>query len=256
MLKEDILSELEMNSGTAVSGQALANKYNVTRNSIWKAINSLKKDGYNIISSTNRGYQLACDNDIVSKQGIKVLMKEELQNIPIYVYQTIDSTNSEAKRMLANDDSIIKALIISDGQDKGRSRHSGGFYSPEHTGIYMSLIYKVSCQISNPKAIAVNSGNAVINAVNYVTGVKLTLNDQNDIYYNNRKAGGIFTEAMMGLETGITSHVIIGIGMNISTEQFPEAIADKAIALSEFKIHRNELIAAIANEIFSFKSIF
>lgn len=249
MLKEDILKELEACRTNAISGQVLADNYKVTRNSIWKAVNSLKRDGYNIISSTNRGYMLADDNDIISNQGINVKLNESYRNIPIYVFKSIDSTNSEAKRMLANDDSVKSALIVSEGQDKGKSRHAGGFYSPACTGVYMSIVYAVLGVLSKPQYITMKAGLAVIRAVKAVTGVSLCINNENDILYHDLKAGGILTEALTGLETGLTSHIIVGIGINTSTEQFPETIEDKAVALSELDIRRNDLIAAIVNEI-------
>lgn len=249
MLKEEILRELEAGRGHAISGQALADKNNVTRNSIWKAVNQLKKDGYNILSSTNRGYMLADDNDLLSKQGISLKLDSELVNIPIKLFQNIDSTNSEAKRMLADDDSIKNALIVSEGQNKGKSRHSLGFYSPMYTGIYMSLIYFVSDKIINPQFIAMKAGLAVIRAVDLITGIKLSVKNVNDIYYCGKKAGGILTEAVTGLETGLTSHVIVGIGINVSTDKFPETIDNNATSLSELNIYRNDLIAAIVNQI-------
>ena len=66
-VKNDIRSELEAHRGEDISGQYLAEKLGVSRNAVWKAINSLKNDGYKITSSTNKGYCLSESCDILAK---------------------------------------------------------------------------------------------------------------------------------------------------------------------------------------------
>ena len=122
MLKDRILKELIENGKKAVSGQYLADKYGVSRNAVWKAVNSLKKDGYEISSVTNKGYCLINDNDILSAQSIVMNLNKENKDICIYIFENIDSTNNEAKRLIANDSQMKNALIVSNSQDMGRGR--------------------------------------------------------------------------------------------------------------------------------------
>ena len=98
-VKNDIRSELEAHRGEDISGQYLAEKLGVSRNAVWKAINSLKNDGYKITSSTNKGYCLSESCDILSQSTIERLCGE---NTDIKIFEGLDSTNNEAKRETAN----------------------------------------------------------------------------------------------------------------------------------------------------------
>ena len=73
-LKQEILAELERHGATPVSGQALAQKFGVSRNAVWKAVQALKQQGYLISSATNRGYQLEPGSDILRADTILSLI--------------------------------------------------------------------------------------------------------------------------------------------------------------------------------------
>ena len=118
-VKNDIRSELEAHRGEDISGQYLAEKLGVSRNAVWKAINSLKNDGYKITSSTNKGYCLSESCDILSQSTIERLCGE---NTDIKIFESLDSTNNEAKRETANGKTNRPLLIISEEQTLGRGR--------------------------------------------------------------------------------------------------------------------------------------
>ena len=249
MLKDRILKELIENGKKAVSGQYLADKYGVSRNAVWKAVNSLKKDGYEISSVTNKGYCLINDNDILSAQSIVMNLNEENKDICIYIFDNIDSTNNEAKRLIANDSQMKNALIVSNSQDMGRGRHGKNFYSPAGSGVYISLIYRISERLKDAGIITAKAAVSVIRTIKKLTGEELCVHGVNDIYYKGKKVCGILTEAVSDLETGCTEHIITGIGINVSTKVFPDSISDRAGSLSDLKLDRNELIAGIVNEL-------
>lgn len=249
MLKDIILKELVENGESAVSGQSLAEKYGVSRNAVWKAVKSLKDEGYLISSVTNKGYKMVSDNNILSEQAIRAGLCEDYRDIPIYVFGCIDSTNNEAKRRLADNNETGHMLIVSEEQSRGRGRYGKSFYSPHGSGVYMSLGFRLSGPINEPKNFTKKAAVAVIRAIKNITGTELSIRGINDIYYKGRKAGGILTEAVAGLETGYIEHVIAGIGINLFTDSFPEDISDRAISLDGLKPAKNKLIAQIVNEI-------
>lgn len=109
-VKNDIRSELEAHRGEDISGQYLAEKLGVSRNAVWKAINSLKNDGYKITSSTNKGYCLSESwRYSLAKHHWKALPGE---NTDIKIFESLDSTNNEAKRETANGKTDKPLLII------------------------------------------------------------------------------------------------------------------------------------------------
>ncbi|MCR5149408.1 MAG: biotin--[acetyl-CoA-carboxylase] ligase [Eubacterium sp.] len=248
MLKDDILRELLENKTNPVSGQYLADKYNVSRNAVWKAINSLKDKGYKILSKQNAGYILGDDNDIISSESIKHFLSAGNKTIPIEVYDVIDSTNNEAKRQIISEN-IDRKLIVAEQQTSGRGRLGKNFYSPSNTGIYMSLIYKVPGGVKEPMLITMAAAVAVVRAIESFSDIKPGIKWVNDIFIGDKKICGILTEAVTDLETGMAENVVVGIGINYSTQGFPEEL--KAIAGSLFieGVSRDQFIATVIDNL-------
>src|SRR5699024_7784608 len=92
-VKEFILKELEKNRDQFLSGEELAQKAQVTRAAVWKAMKELKEEGYKIESKRKTGYRLLLENDLISPQGISSYLKQDLKKLDIFSYKTIDSTN-------------------------------------------------------------------------------------------------------------------------------------------------------------------
>ena len=94
--KDKVLAILETNEDF-ISGQLIANQLNITRNAVWKAINTLREEGVQVASTPNKGYRLMKITDSLNAAVILPLI---LRDIDIEIFPTIDSTNSEAKRRL------------------------------------------------------------------------------------------------------------------------------------------------------------
>jgi len=248
MLKDDIIRELEENRGVPVSGQYLADKYNVSRNAVWKTINNLKKAGYQVVSATNSGYFLAEETDVISAQGIKTFLSDENKNIRIEVHEKIDSTNNEAKRLIISE-TVDKMLIVANEQTGGRGRLGRKFYSPADSGIYMSLIYHVPGGVKNPMLITMAAAVAVSRTIEKLTDVHTGIKWVNDIFVGERKVCGILTEAVSDLETGRLENVVVGIGINVKAENFPEELRNIADTLNVEKVTRNQIIAGVLTEL-------
>lgn len=247
-LRSDILKELEANRDTDISGQCLAEKFGVSRNAVWKAINMLKKDGYEILSGSNKGYRLADNSDLLSAEGISGYLSENHNDLSIFSYKEVDSTNNEAKRLIASGFDRV-ALIVAEVQTAGRGRQGRTFYSPEQTGIYITVVIHPKIDIFDAISITTAASVAVVRAIETLTNAKPQIKWVNDIYLNNKKLCGILTEAVTDFESGMTQSIVIGIGMNISTTHFPADIAEVAVSLNPNGITRNRLIAEIAKEL-------
>ena len=101
--KEKVLKLLVEAKGQAVSGEALAAECGVSRAAVWKAINSLREAGSTIEGTTNGGYVLA-DNDVFTPELFSETFSNcfpELSDCHIECFKEIDSTNTYAKRLLA-----------------------------------------------------------------------------------------------------------------------------------------------------------
>lgn len=253
-VKESVLKILEENRETSISGEELAKYLSVSRAAVWKAINALRGEGYNITAVTNRGYQLTKDNDLLSAEGIKIFLNPKYNENYIRVYKTIDSTNQEAKKFLMDDDIPHGTVLLSEEQTAGRGRFQRKFFSPSNNGIYMSVILRPNIELSKAIHITTSAAVSVCRAIENLTNKRPKIKWVNDIFLDEKKICGILTEASGNFESGRVENVVVGIGINFKTKEadFPDDI--KGVAGSIFEgeepnITRNQLVAEILNEL-------
>ena len=125
--KQKLLQTLEENRETYLSGEVLASTMAVSRSAIWKAIKTLKEAGYEIESTTNKGYRLKSESDLMSAEGIHPWLSPTNQELELIVYQTVGSTNQEAKK-LALEGAKTGTVIIAEEQTQGRGRMGRSFF--------------------------------------------------------------------------------------------------------------------------------
>ncbi len=238
--KSKVLSLLENSKGEFLSGQGIADMLNISRAGVWKIIENLRREGYSILSD-RKGYSLEGENNILSKEGILANLPLNLQDMEIFYFDEIDSTNNEAKRS----GSIHNSLYISPKQISGRGRFGRTFESPK--GIYFSLFYKMDL-LEFSDILTIRAVLAVVRGLK-----EANLNPEvkwvNDVFLGGKKVCGILTEATMNMESGTISDVIIGIGLNIGTEleDFSGEVSKIAGVISK-DINKNLLVGNILKE--------
>lgn len=242
-LKDEILEFFDLHSGEYVSGEELAKRFDKSRAAVWKAIKALQNQGYTIDAVTNKGYCFSKDNDILSVAEIKKHLNFDCK---VLVYESIDSTNIQAKRLISDGENGTM-LLVAEQQTAGRGRQGKSFYSPAKTGVYMSLIIHPMTELENAVTATTSASVAVCKAIESLTSKNPKIKWVNDIYIDDKKVCGILTEAVTDFETQTVTSVIIGIGTNISTVSFPKDVQN-ASSIGE-KINRAKLVATIANEL-------
>lgn len=244
-LKDEILSELEKNE--YISGEALAEKLFVSRNSVWKAVNKLRNEGYDIEAVTNKGYRLKGDINKISAGAIKKNLNRPLD---FYILDKVDSTNNYARELTLK--GIREAVVISETQNGGKGRLGRKFYSPRGDGLYMSLLCRPNINVDLAPLITSYTAVAVAQAIDSLCGGRTEIKWVNDIFMNGKKICGILTEAGFDFEGGSVDYAIIGIGVNVLGKNFPDEIKDIASSVemeSGVKLSRNELAAEILNNL-------
>lgn len=254
-VKEQVQKLLEENRDKSLSGQEIADRLGVTRAAVWKAVNALKKEGYQIEAANNRGYVLAQESDVLSESGIRMELEERYRDSEIHVYKEIDSTNQEVKRR-AIDGAPERMAILSEQQSAGKGRKGRAFYSPAGTGIYMSVLFRPTVEQSKDVVLITTAASvAVCRAIRTVLGEEPEIKWVNDVYFRGKKVCGILTEAVSDFESGHIGTVVVGIGINyrVPDNGFPEEIRDIAGAVcgEDRMVPRNTLVAAILNELYS-----
>ncbi len=239
-----------------ISGEALAERSGVSRQAVWKAVKQLRLQGTRIEAVTNRGYRLTGAGGLLSEKAVASLIDEAL-GARVYVYQKIDSTNTEAKRRLAETSdvrSLDHTVIVASSQTAGRGRLGRAFYSPDGSGLYLSIIYAPKEKIESPALLTATAAVGVCRALLSVYEVDAKIKWVNDIFMRGKKVSGILTEGLTDFERGGISCAVVGIGVNIAPQNFPRDIADIATSVLEDKdadTKRSALAAAIVNEVLS-----
>lgn len=250
-LRDDLLAELEKRRGEDVSGQALAERFGVSRSAVWKAVNALRAAGFEISSTPNRGYRLRPEDDRLSAAGVRAALGEAYAGLRVRVYETLDSTNQEAKRLLAAGEPC-PMLLLAEEQTAGRGRRGRGFYSPAGEGLYMTLALQPRAALSQATLLTAAAAVAVAQAVEALTALACQIKWVNDVYLDGKKLCGILTEASGSFEADALSSVCAGIGVNVRTRDFPEELAGRACSLWPRAVSRNHLAAEIAVRLLNF----
>ena len=246
-MKAKILAALREAEGY-VSGQELCERFGVSRTAVWKAINQLKKDGYEIEAVQNRGYRIVGAPDILSENELSSIRKTDWIGKKIYYYDETDSTNVRASR-LAEEGAEHGTLVVADQQDAGKGRRGRGWSSLPGTGIFMTLILKPELNPSNASMLTLVAAMAVAKGITRCTGMEAKIKWPNDIVYQGKKLCGILTE--MSAELDCIHYVVIGIGINVNTTEFADEIKETASSLfveTGKNIKRSRIVALFAEE--------
>ena len=244
-MKEKILKCLR-ETEDYVSGQELCRMLDVSRTAIWKVMNQLKDEGYVIDAVKNKGYKLIQTPDIVTAEEVDSLLETEWAGHPVVYEEEQESTNQTAK-MLAEQGASHGTLVVAERQVSGRGRRGRTWHSPKGSGIWMSILLRPQIHPMSASMLTLVAAMAVYDAISSrVEGCAIKW--PNDIILNGKKIVGILTE--MSTEIDYINHVVIGVGINVNTETFPEEIADKATSL-RIEIGEVQKRAPIVAEIMS-----
>ena len=243
-MKDKIIRYLK-EAGDYVSGQELCEKLGVSRTAVWKVIRQLEEDGYEIEAVRNRGYRLKESNTVYTESEIKSLLKTRWAGRTLVFLDEIDSTNNEAKRQ-AELGAPHGTLVIAELQNSGKGRRGRSWESPKGSGIWMSLLLRPEFEPRHASMLTLVAAMAVDEAIRTVTGIDTGIKWPNDIVTDGRKLCGILTE--MSTDVDSIQHVVVGIGINANTAEFPEEISATATSLKiacGSEVNRAALVAEV-----------
>ena len=199
-VKSRLLELLEQHKGETLSGEDIGRELSCTRAAVWKAVNSLRQEGYPIEAGPNKGYMLARESNLISAEGIRLFLEDP--QVEIKIFDAISSTNLEARQLAVSGMAGHGSFVVAMEQTAGRGRRGREFYSPKGSGIYLSVILEPKGTLEGSLLITTAAATAVYKAVKEVCGVKLGIKWVNDLYKDNRKVCGILTEAVTDFESG------------------------------------------------------
>lgn len=180
------------------------------------------------------------------KAGVKGIIGRK-----IFFYETIDSTNTAAAA-LAGEGEEEGAVVVADGQSKGRGRLGRSWLSPPGVNIYMSILLKPEMVAKDATLITIMAAVGCTIALRKVTGLDITIKWPNDLMVSEKKLGGILTETRVvrkRMEYAITG---IGVNVNMDADALPDIVKEAATSIKmetgKF-FSRTEVIKEVLNEI-------
>lgn len=127
-VKSRLLEMLEKYKGEVISGERIAGELGCTRAAVWKAVKSLREDGYTIEAGPNKGYMLAKDTNRLSQEGIRLFLDD--QKVKVDIYDELESTNQTAKKEADDRKSRTWSLCNCQKSDCGQRTQRAGILFP------------------------------------------------------------------------------------------------------------------------------
>ncbi len=246
-IRNKLLEVFSNANGDFISGQKLSDQLGCSRTAVWKHIEDLRSEGYELEAVRKLGYRILTKPDKITNNEIQLGLKTEVLGRNIHFEESVTSTQQIAHR-LAYEGAIEGTIVVAEEQTTGRGRLDRAWYSPKHTGIWMSMILRPQIPPSKAPQLTLLAAVGVVQAIQEVTGLEPDIKWPNDILLNQKKLVGILTE--LQAETDRINSVIIGIGINVNQDinHFPESLHHIASSLSIEKgenIDRAKLIQTI-----------
>lgn len=231
MLKDSVLTILRNEKGY-ISGETISSLLGVSRTAVNTAVKALRAEGYEILSSTRKGYLLdAVPNCLTAVELSAWLSQQRMQSV--LCVDCVDSTNNRL-RDLALSGAPDGQVVIAGQQLRGRGRRGRDFVSSKDKGIYLSMLFRPDSLPSHIMEITAWTAVAVNNAIERVCGIRAGIKWVNDLVIHQKKVCGILTEMSVESESGYVQYVVIGVGINVneSEEDFPKELKGIATSLS------------------------
>lgn len=212
-LREKILALFESSKGQYLSGEEIGKELEVSRAGVWKAVKALQQEGYPIDAVPKRGYCLSREVDILSRQGVQKYLRHPV--LRVQVQDKVSSTN-QAVKVLAQAQAPEGVAVIANCQEAGKGRYGRSFYSPQGSGIYLSLLLRPgNWSAQSSLGLTTMAAVAVCRALEAISGEHPQVKWVNDIYLHGKKVCGILTEGAFSMENGLLEYGIVGIGVNV-----------------------------------------
>jgi BirA family transcriptional regulator, biotin operon repressor / biotin---[acetyl-CoA-carboxylase] ligase len=137
----------------------------------------------------------------------------------------LDSTNAEALR-LSSAGEPQGLVVVADSQTSGRGRLGRSWWAEPGTSLLASWLIRPALEPERLPLLSLAAGTAAARAASAAAGVEVRLKWPNDLLLDGRKLGGILAES--------DGHgaVVVGLGLNVRQDAFPEEIRTTATSLA------------------------
>jgi BirA family biotin operon repressor/biotin-[acetyl-CoA-carboxylase] ligase len=250
-MNEMILDYFGAHEDQFVSGEELSRQLQCSRTAVWKHIQALRKQGYVFEAIPRLGYKMLKKPSKLNPGKMTSMLKTKSLGQVLRIYDEVDSTQNIAHD-LVRQGAAEGTLILAEQQTAGRGRMGRAWHSPKSKGIWMSLILKPKISLQFTPHLTLLTAVALCRALQPYVPHKVGIKWPNDLLIRERKVSGILLES--SAEDVRLNYVIAGIGVsaNLTEEDFPEELRDKATSLfieSGQLVDREQLICSFLEQI-------
>jgi len=231
-----------------ISGQQLCEHFGVSRTAVWKVIHQLQEEGYQIEAVKNKGYQMRTTPDVITAEEIQSRLGTKWMAKHCICLDSVDSTNNYARK-LAEESAAHGTLITAREQTLGKGRRGRSWETERDVNVMMTLLLRPDIRPEHASQLTLLMAMAVAKGIRKVTGLEALIKWPNDVVVAGKKICGILTE--MNTEVDYINYVVIGTGINVNQENFPEEL-EYAGSLGNIlgrTVSRAELIACVMEEL-------
>ncbi|MDP4170368.1 MAG: biotin--[acetyl-CoA-carboxylase] ligase [Bacillota bacterium] len=230
-IRKKLLDAFSKSGDAYLSGQAVADLVGCSRTAVWKQMEELRKEGFELEAVRRKGYRIMKLPEKMTADEIRLGLETEMLGKNIDYHECVDSTQKIANQLSYNG-VADGTVVIAEEQLAGRGRMDRKWHSPKYTGIWMSIILRPNIPPTKAPQLTLLTAVAVVQAIQETTGLFPQIKWPNDILINGKKVTGILTE--LQAEADRIHSVIIGIGINVNQREddFPIELQSIATSLS------------------------
>lgn len=241
--------------GRLHSGAALARELGVSRAAVWKGIERLRLRGIEIEAFPRRGYRLPQAVELLDPECIRAALRGSARPLRLELLFDVDSTNTRLLAALPPPRGAAH-VVVSELQHAGRGRRGRQWIAPFGGSLALSLGWSFADASRAGPALSLCVGVAVARALARAGAQGIRLKWPNDLWYRDRKIGGVLLE--LRAEASGPAYVVIGIGINVALDRTMReqieatgvqvaAVADACCTMPS----RNFIAGAIIDELLS-----
>ena len=252
---ERLLSLLR--AGEFVSGEAIATALGISRAAVGKRVEGLKRRGFAVTAAPRRGYRLDGEPDALSADVVGARLTTAWLGRAWRHVARVGSTNDAAAAWArAEEPAPHGAVVVADAQDAGRGRLGRKWHSPPGESLYFSVVLRPPLPPHRVPPLTLAAGVAVAEAL-VAFDVTPALKWPNDVQLDGKKVAGILTEMSADLDR--VHHLVVGIGVNLNTREFPDELAAIATSLAAARgaaVARADFAAALCARLEAWVDLF
>jgi BirA family biotin operon repressor/biotin-[acetyl-CoA-carboxylase] ligase len=200
--------------GRLHSGERLAQVLGISRAAVWKGIERLRMLGIDIEAVPRSGYKLPDAVELLEERAIRAAVAGDRVN-RLHSLELLFDVDSTSTRLLAKGPPPqgCADVVLSELQHAGRGRRGRRWIAPFGGSIALSMSWSFRDASRASPALSLCVGVAIARALERAGALGVGLKWPNDIWFDDRKAGGILIEVRA--EASGPAHVVIGVGLNV-----------------------------------------